>query len=118
MSKQHDTSEVLEQALRPLAATLAKLLAPAVAAELARRGTSDEYTSNELPTGVSRRAFRLRCAAGIVVGSSKEGHVWRCSRTAWHASFGGAKKARKVTPEPEDANIDAMLLASGLRVTK
>jgi len=77
---------------------------------------SCDYTSTQLPIGVSRRAFRVRCSSGVVVGAAKEGKSWRCTRAAWHASFDGPRKAR--VESANDADAVALLEAAGLRGTR
>jgi hypothetical protein len=81
----------------------------------------EEYAGPNLPLGVSRRVFRMRCAAGLVEGARKEGRSWRCSKAAWHASFAQASRApvsAANTNVDADDEADAILAASGLRGTR
>ena len=90
-------------------------------ADLERDEADDDFTSLDLPSDTSRRAFRETCASGRVVGATKCGRVWRCSREAWFAARRSTPAAplRLAAPvalsEAEAAERD--LQAAGLRVT-
>jgi hypothetical protein len=68
-----------------IVAVFAPPLAKAIAAEL-RTDVASEYDSRTaLPSGVTGRAFRVRCKC--IPEARQEGKVWRCPRETWHASF-------------------------------
>lgn len=94
-----------------------------LAIALAGLGAGD-YTSvdGQRPNRVTRRAFAVRCRSGAVAGAVLEGKAWRCSRSAWHASFAQrAAPALSIVPElvsDDEALAEAALEAAGLRATR
>lgn len=87
-------------------------------ADLEARTPADEFSSVDLPPGVSRRAFRE--AASLIVGAYREGHVWHVSREAWFAAR--AKPARRAAAvalvTPNDDDVDEILRGGGLRIVR
>lgn len=79
------------------------------------------YSSVALPRGVSRRAFRERCRAGLVLGAHREGRAWICSQDAWHSSLNRVVPALRVLVRSNDddaAIAAAAIAAAGLRPTR
>lgn len=82
------------------------------------------YTSEDRPHRVSRRAFRERCRAGVVVGARREGKLWICSREAWHASRASAPSnpghhvPRLLATSTDEAIAAAAIANAGLRPTR
>jgi hypothetical protein len=101
-------------------------------AELAARHARDEaggadcFTSNDLPPGVSRRAFReLVNASGL---GTKSGQVWSISKADWFALRRAPPKQRATEIEANGEaiasavgaanDVDAMLAGAGLRASR
>jgi hypothetical protein len=69
--------------LHNLVAEAIDIFATAVAAKIA--APTKDYSTGKLPDGVNKRTFAKRCTA--IAEARKEGHLWRCPVSAWHASF-------------------------------
>ncbi len=98
-------------------APLARALAPFVAAEVAKIGTAGEFTTESPPPAISAKTFHAVCRSGIVLGATKDGRSWRCTREAWFAAR-TPKVARSPGVEDDDAACaDQFLADAGLRRT-
>jgi hypothetical protein len=103
-----------------LLARVARIDLELAALEEREHGEVEEYSSVSLPLGATRRAFRERCAAGLVAGAHREGKTWRCSTEAWRASFARKAKLAIVPPtsEPDLEQLADVIVARSARPTR
>ena len=83
--------------------------------------SGDEYRSDgPLPHGLKRERYAEICRSGRVLGARKEGHVWICTRRAWHAAR--ARKPAAITSgrpvNDAAARADELIAAAGYRRTR
>lgn len=72
--------------------------------------SADEYSSLLLPPDARNAdAFHRACRSGRVIGASKRGRVWICSRAAWESR--SAAPAPRIASRPALAPVDADVLA-------
>jgi hypothetical protein len=85
--------------------------------ELGAAGT--EYTSDNRPAGVSRRTFNTVCRTAVR-GARKDGRTWSCTVAAWREARAGkpAPKPTLTLVSNDEADLDALLAASGMRGTR
>lgn len=100
----------------PIEATIRQIVRDELARALG--STSDDYSSINLPRGVSRRSFRERCASGRVDGARREGRIWTCSRSAWHASRSTTTTTTTAEPRTDASSIADAALAAVSRRTR
>lgn len=101
---------------RGLIVALAEVLV-VVLVEKPDNDAARDWSSVDLPPGVSRRAFRETCARGEVAGAVRDGRLWRCTRGAWAS----ARSRRPRTPRTMTTvtdDVGSWLAAAGLRPTR
>ena len=100
-------------------------LADRIAARIATVREREVYTSLELPPHVTRRRFAEVCRSGRVLGATRDGDIWTCTRSAWDTARRRATQATQAPPATPSAGAsstdktavaDRLLERAGLRV--